>query len=736
MNDTHTITEKHFAVASKLPVPQTSRPWRVVLWVGSAATLCMIGAVATSRAFPHVVPASWGGEGVRTLGSTLSWPTSAGTQRGPSSSSAAVPEAATAAASVGEAATDNGGTSIDGNTDNSSLERDDDDNSARATAALLPPPPLAASFRLPLDAAPPPDELYDVPRTIAALALPRVPSPPRSDPSANGSSPSHTPSQMALALYVQGSFRKFKGSPIHLRVTHCLVGDLAVPLSRQFESVWVCSINDTVTARLRHGDPLSVLVDEDNPLRRGNWQALQGAVRRGVTRRERISLAGGGFTRGLVVTTSVRWGETVDPDPPTAAAAAAATAAASTAMVGPSMDTGGDDHVKDGPRHRIQGGGGPPSPPSTVFDTPAMGVHRVCAMMQSIYEPATAVAWMDYHARLGVDRLFLYSNVVNSTEVMAEIAASPVYDAVEVVHWPWRRSQLAAGHHFLAAARGRCQWVLLFDVDEWLLVREAVLPPPPPPPSSRRHRHGGGGDGRKEPPLPPLLRALAALNASTGASTFVVRSLRMGSAGRVVDPHRPYPEAYTYRVDVPGPGKPIALTAETFPLTHVHTVHLRAARARMTQVPGAQLHQPPSHSPSATNNSTQPLAATNVTSPPAAAAAATASSDTAEEPLAPLVMIHYGFRSWEEEVAKWNAGRAAEEMRDFGDHQVTDPNDPSLADRRARHLSLDSQTLWTEMRDAWRAVMRRPWRVPVVVAAEGDARRLTDWSDMPSLVPT
>lgn len=444
-------------------------------------------------------------------------------------------------------------------------------------------------------------------------------------------------------------------------------------------------------------------------------------------------MAGGGFTRGLVVTTSVRWGETVDPDPPAAAAAAASHDAAAAEVVKPSTDSCRDSHAADGPCNRIQGGGAPLSPPSTVVEPRAMGVHRVCAMMQSIYEPATAVAWMEYHARLGVDRLFLYSNVVNSTGVTATIAASPVHDVVEVVHWPWRRSQLAAGHHFLAAARGRCKWVLLVDVDEWLLVREAALLPPPSPPPRRRDRRGGGSDGWEEPPLPPLLRALAALNASTGASAFVVQSLRMGSAGRVADPHRPYPEAYTYRVDDPGPGKPIALTADTFPLTHVHTVHLRAERAWMTRVPGATLCQPPSRTAEGISNTTQPLAATNATSPPGAAA--TAPGVTSEEPLAPLVMIHYCFRSWEEEVAKRSAGRAAEEMGDFGGRRVTDPNDPSLADRRARHLSLDGQTRWTEMRDVWRAVMRRPRRMPVVVEAEGDARRLTDWTDMPSLVP-
>lgn len=728
MDDQWAGTARQPFTAGKKPVAsQAARGRRVAVRVGAATVACLLVAAAASRAFSSALPTVFGERGGVGMGTTLSWPAATSAQRSP------LPEAA---ASGGPHIIDKEGDGDGGGSD--------DGSGAGAAAALPPPPPLAASFRLPLDAAPPPDELYDVPRVMAALAFPRIPSPSPSRTATNMTlpPPARPPSQMALALYVQGSFRKHKAAPIHMRVTHCLVGGVAVPLSRQFESVWVCAVDDSVSSRVRHGDALSVLVDEDRPLRRGNWTALEGAVLRGVTRRERIPLAKGGVAHGLVVTTTVRWGETVNPDPPAAAAASAAAAAAASAgataaVTDRDLDARDDSHAgnRDDARNDVRGGAPPYRPPPITLHPFATGVHRVCAMMQSIYKPSTAVAWMEYHARLGVDRLFLYSNVANSTDVAAEVATSPVGDAIEVVHWPWRRSQVAAGHHFLAAARGRCQWVLLCDVDEWLLVREPALPPPPALPPRHRYGHHRGGGGEEETPQPPLLRALAALNASTGASTFVVPAVRMGSGGRVENPHIPYPDAYTYRVEVPGPGKPIALTADTFPLTHVHTVHLRAARARMTKVPGVRLRQPSSLAAAATS-ATELVAVTNTT--PRAVAAGT-SPDDIEEPLAPLVMVHYSTRSWVEEVAKRDAGRAAEEMGDFNNghrrHAVTDPNDPSLAARRTRHLSLDGQTPWTEMRDAWRDVMRRPLRAPIVVPAEDDASRLTDWVDQPSLVP-
>lgn len=235
-----------------------------------------------------------------------------------------------------------------------------------------------------------------------------------------------------------------------------------------------------------------------------------------------------------------------------------------------------------------------------------------------------------------------------------------------------------------------------------------------------------------EPQLPPMLRALSALNASTGVSAFTVPSVMMGSGGRVADAHRPYPDVYTHRlVDAVAPCKALARTSDTFPLTHTHTLEMRVTRSRMTMVPGAVLRLPPS---------------------PAGAVSAdgqdsdsddgddNADDDAAGEPLAPLVMAHYGYRSWEEEVAKRSAGRAAENVDTWWYPNVARagvalPANASAADRRAAHLSLVGQAGWGEMRDAWRAVMRRPWRPPVVVAADADAAGLADWVDAPSLIP-
>eukprot|EP00170_Pyropia_yezoensis_P002316 contig_9720_g2320 len=590
------------------------------------------------------------------------------------------------------------------------------------------PPPLRHVYRLPLDAAPPPDEPFDVPRAIAVTALPvdarrlralTSTRPAGSATVAKAATAAPLPpaaAGIALGVTVQGAVRSWVA--VQLNVTHLVVGTTAVPVVRYYRSLYVGVLSADAAAAVPAAARVSVAVDADGPWRVGPSSAAQRrAFWRGV-RRERLQSQGGRVLDALVVNSTLMWGDVhldgewlaAGTPSPLSAVAAASPLNFST----PSASPPAADHAL-------------PQVPS------ASGVYATCAMTQSIYSAGEVLHWLDYHRRLGVDHLYLYANSPNSTAALAaDLAHRP---DVEVLPWPWRRSQFAASGHFLAAARSRCGWVALIDLDEWLLVREPALPPPPALPPRHRYGHHRGGGGEEETPQPPLLRALAALNASTGASTFVVPAVRMGSGGRVENPHIPYPDAYTYRVEVPGPGKPIALTADTFPLTHVHTVHLRAARARMTKVPGVRLRQPSSLAAAATS-ATELVAVTNTT--PRAVAAGT-SPDDIEEPLAPLVMVHYSTRSWVEEVAKRDAGRAAEEMGDFNNghrrHGVTDPNDPSLAARRTRHLSLDGQTPWTEMRDAWRDVMRRPLRAPIVVPAEDDASRLTDWVDQPSLVP-
>lgn len=69
--------------------------------------------------------------------------------------------------------------------------------------------------------------------------------------------------------------------------------------------------------------------------------------------------------------------------------------------------------------------------------------------------------WAQYHRRIGVDKMYIYDN--NSTDGMAALGRA--LDGVEVIPWPWRRSQRQAYTHARLIGRRRCRWMLFMDLD-------------------------------------------------------------------------------------------------------------------------------------------------------------------------------------------------------------------------------------------------------------------------------
>jgi hypothetical protein len=74
--------------------------------------------------------------------------------------------------------------------------------------------------------------------------------------------------------------------------------------------------------------------------------------------------------------------------------------------------------------------------------------------------------WVDYHRHIGIDHFYIYDN--NSTDHLAALYGHG-HDDIEVIPWPWRRSQNQAYSHALAFARSRCHWIFFADVDYFLL---------------------------------------------------------------------------------------------------------------------------------------------------------------------------------------------------------------------------------------------------------------------------
>lgn len=193
--------------------------------------------------------------------------------------------------------------------------------------------------------------------------------------------------------------------------------------------------------------------------------------------------------------------------------------------------------------------------------TRAEGRYKVCMMTQEKIFPQYIPEWIDYHRRIGVDYVYIYDNQANSN-------LSRIYQDmpdVEIVNWPWKKSQIQAQNHFLLIGRRHCQWGVLIDVDEYLMIRPTV-------------------PVTKEPPLKRLLRMKRELQ---DYSQIRVTSIALGSSGNVYRPREPMAEAYWHLSSLQDNlTKPIVWIGHTIPDSYVHHVRMAPGYYSM-QTPSA-----------------------------------------------------------------------------------------------------------------------------------------------------
>lgn len=74
--------------------------------------------------------------------------------------------------------------------------------------------------------------------------------------------------------------------------------------------------------------------------------------------------------------------------------------------------------------------------------------------------------WVDYHRKLGVDQIYILDN--DAVEDLSERYANR--SDVEVIYWPFQRSQVQAFSLFMVGLRSRCEWLLIWDADEYIMI--------------------------------------------------------------------------------------------------------------------------------------------------------------------------------------------------------------------------------------------------------------------------
>ena len=136
--------------------------------------------------------------------------------------------------------------------------------------------------------------------------------------------------------------------------------------------------------------------------------------------------------------------------------------------------------------------------------------YRICAMTQVRDASKFVPDWVRYHRRIGIDHFYIFDN--NSSEPYLQDPD------VEYISFPWKKSQFQALTYGVHVVRSRCQWLAVFDVDEFIYPR-------------------GAGS------VPEMLAGLD--RGDVGEITL--RMLTMSSTDLVHCPNASVPEGYIYR---------------------------------------------------------------------------------------------------------------------------------------------------------------------------------------------
>ena len=139
--------------------------------------------------------------------------------------------------------------------------------------------------------------------------------------------------------------------------------------------------------------------------------------------------------------------------------------------------------------------------------------YSICAMTQVRDASKFLPDWIDYHRRIGIDHFYVFDN--NSSESFVDDPDT------EIIRFPWKKSQYQALMYGIQVVKARCQWLAVFDVDEFIYPR-------------------GVGS------IPALIASMTADRSDAGEMRF--NMLKMSSNNLDNCPNTSVPEGYAYRM--------------------------------------------------------------------------------------------------------------------------------------------------------------------------------------------
>ncbi|GMY13185.1 glycosyltransferase family 92 protein RCOM_0530710-like isoform X2 [Fagus crenata] len=107
---------------------------------------------------------------------------------------------------------------------------------------------------------------------------------------------------------------------------------------------------------------------------------------------------------------------------------------------------------------------------SVPTDPPTRKEHEMCVCTMFRNQARFLKEWVIYHAKIGVQRFFIYdNNSDDNIDNVLEWLSNGNYNISYHV-WPWIKTQEAGFAHCAIRARDSCEWVGFIDVDEFFYL--------------------------------------------------------------------------------------------------------------------------------------------------------------------------------------------------------------------------------------------------------------------------
>lgn len=108
-------------------------------------------------------------------------------------------------------------------------------------------------------------------------------------------------------------------------------------------------------------------------------------------------------------------------------------------------------------------------------EPPVRKQHEMCICTMLRNQARFIREWVMYHARIGVQRWFLYdNNSEDEIESVVDSLSNASYNITRYL-WPWIKTQEAGFAHCALRARDVCDWVGFIDVDEYFHLPSGLV---------------------------------------------------------------------------------------------------------------------------------------------------------------------------------------------------------------------------------------------------------------------